>query len=93
MHSSPSLISAQATARPTARSCRSGGYQYVLKTGANWAGPIRSFKLTLDPGGSDRLVSFCQGRLKASPGGSTPEYTASDFKPDADLKILVIGKF
>ncbi|SFI00725.1 protein of unknown function [Bradyrhizobium sp. cf659] len=66
---------------------------YVLKTGANWAGPIRSFKLTIDPGGSDRLVSFCPGRLKASSTGSTLEYTANDFKPDADLKILVIGTF
>ncbi len=67
---------------------------YVLKTGANWAGPIRSFKLTIDPGGSDRLVSFCPGRLKASPAaGNMLEYTASDFKPDADLKILVIGTF
>jgi hypothetical protein len=67
---------------------------YVLKTGANWAGPIRSFKLTIDPGGSDRLVSFCPGRLKASSAtGNTLEYTASDFKPDADLKILVIGTF
>jgi hypothetical protein len=66
---------------------------YVLKTGANWAGPIRSFKLTIEAGGSDRLVSFCQGRLKASSAGGTPEYTAGDFKPDTDLKILVIGKF
>src|SRR5262249_40904415 len=52
---------------------------YVLKTGANWAGPIRSFKLTIDPGGSDRLVSFCPGQLKASSPGGTLEYTASDF--------------
>jgi len=66
---------------------------YVLKTGANWAGPIRSFKLTIDPGGSDRLVSFCPGRLKPSSSGNTLEYTANDFKPDADLKILVIGTF
>lgn len=66
---------------------------YVLKTGANWAGPIRSFKLTIDPGGSNRLVSFCPGRLKAPSTGSALEYTASDFKPDADLKILVIGTF
>jgi hypothetical protein len=66
---------------------------YVLKTGANWAGPIRSFKLTIDPGGSDRLVSFCPGRLKASATGGTLEYTSSDFKPDADLKILIIGTF
>jgi hypothetical protein len=66
---------------------------YVLKTGANWAGPIRSFKLTIDPGGSDHLVSFCPGRLKASSTGNSFEYSAGDFRPDADLKILVIGKF
>ena len=65
---------------------------YVLKTGANWAGPIKSFKLTIDPAGGDRLVSFCPGRLKAASTGML-EYTATDFKPDADLKILVIGTF
>ena len=37
---------------------------YVLKSGADWAGPIGSFKLTIDPGASDRLVSFCPGQLK-----------------------------
>lgn len=64
---------------------------YVLKTGANWAGPIRSFKLSIDPG-SDRLVSFCHGRLKpTAPDGL--EFTATDFKPDSDLKILIIGRF
>jgi hypothetical protein len=66
---------------------------YVLRTGANWAGPIRSFRLSIDPGGSDYLVSFCLGRLKLVSAGKPLEYTASDFKPDADLKILVIGKF
>jgi len=65
---------------------------YVLKTGANWAGPIKAFRLTIDPGGSDRLVSFCPGKLKASTANPL-ESTASDFKPDADLKILIIGKF
>ncbi|MBR0869391.1 DUF4424 domain-containing protein [Bradyrhizobium tropiciagri] len=66
---------------------------YVLKTGANWAGPIRSFTLTIDAGSDDRLVSFCPGRLKSSAASNGRQFTASDFKPDADLKILVIGKF
>lgn len=65
---------------------------YVLKTGANWAGPIKTFHLAVDPGGADRLVSFCPGKLKPT-AGHPLDYTASDFKPDADLKILVIGKF
>ena len=65
---------------------------YVLKTGANWAGPIRSFKLTIDPGNGDRLVSFCAGRLKPTAPNAL-EFTANDFKPDDDLKILIVGRF
>src|SRR5229473_1813489 len=65
---------------------------YVLKTGANWAGPIRSFKLTIDPGASDRLVSFCPGRLKPTAPNAL-EFTAKDFTPEGDLKILIVGRF
>jgi hypothetical protein len=65
---------------------------YVLKTGANWAGPILAFKLTVDSGAGDRLVSFCGSRLKrSSPNGM--EFTAENFKPDEDLKILIVGRF
>jgi Domain of unknown function (DUF4424) len=65
---------------------------YFLKTGANWAGPIRSFKLTIDPGAGDRLVSFCPGRLKPTAPNKL-EFTANDFTPEGDLKILIIGDF
>jgi hypothetical protein len=65
---------------------------YILSTGANWSGPIKNFKLTIDPGAADRLVSLCTGGLKASsPNGL--EFTATDFKPSADLKILFVGRF
>ncbi len=64
---------------------------YVLKTGANWAGPIRSFKLTIDPG-ADRLISFCPGQLKPTAPNAL-EFTAADFKPERDLNILIIGRF
>lgn len=65
---------------------------YVLRTGANWAGPIRSFRLTIDPGGRDRLVSFCPGRLKPTMPDAL-EFTTADFKPENDLKILIVGRF
>lgn len=65
---------------------------YVLKTGANWAAPIGQFKLTIDPGGSDRLVSFCPGRLKPTAPNAL-DYTARGFTPDQNLKILIIGRF
>jgi hypothetical protein len=65
---------------------------YILSTGANWSGPIKNFKLTIDPGAADRLVSLCTPGLKStSPNGL--EFTATDFKPNADLKILFVGKF
>ena len=65
---------------------------YILSTGANWGGPIKYFKLTIDPGATDRLVSFCPHGLKMiSPDGL--EFAATDFKPSADLKLLFIGRF
>ena len=44
---------------------------YVLKTGANWAGPIKVFRLAVD-GGKGRLVSFCHAGLNPA-SGSTSE--------------------
>jgi hypothetical protein len=64
---------------------------YVLKTGANWAGPIKAFRLAVD-GGKGRLVSFCHAGLNPVPG-STSEFEAKDFLPAQDLKILIVGKF
>jgi hypothetical protein len=63
---------------------------YVLKTGANWAGPIKSFRLTIDKGGNNRLVSYCPGKLAPKP---TLDVTATDFTPDRDLKLLFVGRF
>jgi hypothetical protein len=65
---------------------------YVLKTGANWAGPIKDFRLSIDPGGKDRLVSFCAGRLKPSAKDAL-DFQAADFMPDRDIKLLVVGRF
>jgi len=65
---------------------------YILKTGANWAGPIKNFKLTIDKEQPDRLISFCAGNIRlVSP--TTVEFTATDFTPDKDLKILIVGRF
>jgi len=64
---------------------------YVLKTGANWAGPIKNFGLTIDAG-KGRLVSFCHPGLTAK-AGSASEFEAKDFVPAQDLKILIVGRF
>jgi len=65
---------------------------YVLKTGANWAGPIKSFRLVVDKGRVDRLVSFCFDNVKKiSP--TAFEASLENFVPTRDLKILLIGKY
>jgi hypothetical protein len=64
---------------------------YVLKTGANWAGPIKDFRLSVD-GGNGRLVSFCHPGLTPTPGSSS-EFEARDFVPAQNLKVLILGKF
>jgi hypothetical protein len=41
---------------------------YILTTGANWAGPIQEFRLVVDKGAPNALVSFCaQGVRKIGP--------------------------
>jgi len=65
---------------------------YVLKTGANWAGPIKDFRLTIDKQKPDRLLSFCPGQGRAiSP--TRVQFSAKDFTPTSDLNILLVGKF
>lgn len=62
---------------------------YILTTGANWAGPIADFTLTVDKGSPDNLVSFCAtGVKKLSPTQFQVHYT--DFTPAADLAILIL---
>jgi len=64
---------------------------YILKTGANWSGPIKDFRLVIDKGKPDRLVSFCLDNVrKISP--TAFEVRMKDYTPDRDLKILLIGK-
>jgi len=64
--------------------------RYVLKTGANWAGPIKDFHLVVDKGQPDRIVSFCgQGIRKIS--ATQFELRATDFTPTQDLNILILG--
>jgi hypothetical protein len=66
---------------------------YVLTTGGNWRfGMIPDFKLTVDKGKPDNIVSFCgEGVRKTGP--TTFEMTAKEFYPDKDLKILILTPF
>ena len=64
--------------------------EYILVTGANWSGPIKNFRLVVDKGSSDNLVSFCgQGVRKISP--TQFEIRAADFTPTSNLSILILS--
>jgi hypothetical protein len=65
---------------------------YILKTGANWSGPIKQFKLSVDSKKAGRLVSFCAPNIKTV-SATISEASAKDFTPDKELKILIVGKF
>ncbi|MEZ5743722.1 MAG: DUF4424 family protein [Sphingomonadaceae bacterium] len=61
---------------------------YVLSSGANWNGPIGDFRLVIDKGDPDNLVSFCMdGVKKIAP--TQFEVRKSDFTPTTDLQILI----
>jgi hypothetical protein len=62
---------------------------YILKTGANWAGPIKDFRLVVDKGDPRNLVTFCgDGLKKISP--TRFEMRKTDFTPAVDLDVLIL---
>lgn len=62
---------------------------YVLVTGANWSGPIRDFRLVVDKGSADNLVSFCgEGVTRISP--TQFEVRRSNYTPTRDLSVLIV---
>lgn len=63
--------------------------EYVLATGANWAGPIGQFRLTVDKGAPENLVSFCgEDVRKISP--TRFESTRTDYWPEGNLEVLIL---
>lgn len=62
---------------------------YILSSGANWRGPIRDFRLVVDKGKADNMVSFCMdGVRKISP--TQFEVRKTNFEPRRDLPVLIV---
>jgi hypothetical protein len=62
---------------------------YILKSGANWKGPIKDFRMVIDKGKADSLVSFCgTGVKKIAPTQFEVRY--KDFEPTEDVNVLII---
>ncbi len=70
---------------------REARISYVLSTGANWAGPIKTFRLIVDKGAPDALVSFCGDDVKKT-GATTFEMEKTDFVPERDLDIVIFSR-
>jgi hypothetical protein len=64
---------------------------YILKTAANWAGPIGDFRLVVDKGSSDKLVSFCgTGVHKIS--ATAFEFRLKNYVPTKDFYVLLLKR-
>ena len=64
---------------------------YILKTGANWSGPIKEFRLVVDKGAADSLVSFCGDDVKKI-SETQFEMKKTDYTPDGNLAVLILRK-
>ncbi|HEX6377121.1 MAG TPA: DUF4424 family protein [Allosphingosinicella sp.] len=63
---------------------------YILTTGGNWRAPIGRFRLVVDKGAPGNLVSFCgEGVRRISP--TQFEMVKTNWRPERDLKVLVVG--
>lgn len=64
---------------------------YILTTGAYWGAPIGSFRLVVEKGAPDNLVSFCgDGIRKISP--TRFEMRKANWRPERDLHVLIVGR-
>jgi len=62
---------------------------YILTTGANWRSPIGSFRLVVDKGRLENLVSFCEtGVKKIAP--TQFEVRHENWRPTRDLHVLIL---
>ncbi|NPD15551.1 DUF4424 family protein [Xinfangfangia sp. D13-10-4-6] len=62
---------------------------YVLRTANSWAGPIGEFRLTLDKGEAENVISLCADGVKKT-GPTTFTIERSNYTPDKDLEILLV---
>jgi len=64
---------------------------YDLTTANTWKGPIGTFRLTLDKGRSENVLSLCMDGVKKT-GPTSLVIEKANFAPDRDLEILVVSK-
>lgn len=66
---------------------------YILTTGGNWdGGQIGQFRLVIDKGEEDNLVSFCGEDVKKI-GPTTFEMVKTDYFPERNIEILILNRY
>jgi hypothetical protein len=64
--------------------------RYILRTGGNWRSPIGEFRMVVDKGSPDAIVSFCgEGVRRISP--TQFEVRHRNWRPDRDLAMLIVA--
>jgi hypothetical protein len=66
--------------------------EYILKTGANWSGPIKDFRVVVDKGKTTNIVSFCGDQVQKI-GPTQFEMRAKNFVPYTDFYVLILQRW
>lgn len=65
--------------------------EYILSTGANWSGPIRDFRLVIDKGSPDNLITFCGDGVKKI-AATQFEMKKTNFTPKGNFAVLILKR-
>lgn len=81
--------------RKRAAAAKTGSYHgetwisYVLTSGANWKGPIGQFRMIVDKGHPDALISYCATGVRKT-GPTRFEVAYQNYVPRQDIHILIV---
>ena len=78
----------EATSKALTRCQASYHISYILGTANTWKGPIGKFKLTIDKGAPQNILSLCAEGVKKT-GPTTFVVEKTDYAPPEELHILI----
>lgn len=64
--------------------------RYILTTGGNWRSPIGDFRMVVDKGHPNAIVSFCGEGVRRI-GPTQFEVRHRNWRPDRDLAVLIVS--
>lgn len=62
---------------------------FALNRSSGWTNAIRSFRLVVDKGDNDAVVSFCGSGIRRIAANQF-EFTARNFTPDREINVLIV---